>query len=104
MRPFLVGLFGTWLLILTVLVVWPILAEAPWERPEATTGEDRFRVLLCEDALTRRRQSEQELARFERQRQMPVIIDVRRLNELVQEAKQDIERYCTPGGQTEGLP
>lgn len=95
MRTFLVAVFGLWLLVLTVLVAWPILAEAPWERQE-TSGQDQFRTLLCEDALTRRRQNEQELARIERQRQMPVVIDVRRLNELIEEAKQDIERYCAP--------
>ncbi len=86
MRWALAVLGGLWLATMTVLVAWPILGEAPWE-------EDRFRPLLCEDALARRRESEGTLARLGTQRQQ-TIVDAKRLSEMAEEAAADVQRYC----------
>jgi hypothetical protein len=87
MRPPLVLFALAWLALLTILVVWPVFASPPWERKQEAGS------LLCEDALVRRRESDLTLARLGRDRQQ-TIVDAKRLSEIMDEAKSDIQRYC----------
>ena len=41
-----------WLIALTVLALWPVLGDAPWEG--AAAGAAEHRMLLCRDSLERR--------------------------------------------------
>jgi len=73
---------------LTVLVGWPIIGDAPWEKDSSG-----LQMLMCEDALERRRTTEQALARLGRERQ-ETMIDAKRLSEIFDDADADIQRYC----------
>lgn len=87
MRPFIL-IAAIWLSLLSFFVLWPIVGAAPWE-----AKQDDTRGLLCEDALTRRRDSERALAALGRER-LQAVIDAKRLAEIEVEARDDIGRYC----------
>jgi hypothetical protein len=78
-----------WLAALTLAVGWLAVRGEPSEQ---SPGNER-EVLLCEDALERRRTSEQALARLGRER-VEVMVDARRLSEIFEAASADVDRYC----------
>jgi hypothetical protein len=82
-----VGFF--WLTVLTGVVGWQ-MASTP-----RSTGETEVRLLLCEDALARRRDSDQALARVGRERQ-GTLIDAKRLTEMLEKAEAEVAAYCGP--------
>ena len=96
-------LLGIWVSIVSVIGVWPIVGEAPWEK-RPWVGP------LCEDALIRRRAVEEALRREYTGRDgsyplrsvagsswdvTPILVrEIGRLNDELGKRNIDVFRFC----------
>ncbi len=103
-------LFCAWLTALTVLALWPVVGDAPWEpappssRAEPTEADKK--LLRCGDALERRRVALAALAEPRREgdreysparRQLtysPTLPPWTEAERQLTQAQEDIERLC----------
>lgn len=99
-----------WLGALTVLAVWPVLGEAPWQsradRSGSAAGSDARRLLMCRDALERRqgalrslaaprREGDREYTAGRRQASYsPTIPPWTEAERQLKAAQEDIDRLC----------
>lgn len=86
-----------WLTGVTVIAVWPVVADAPWE-----SGDTNCNAIRCEAALERRLAAEQRLMTpvSAHGRDWPMTAastfddEVAALNQTIAAAERDISEFC----------